>query len=302
MGLTRPVLVAVMGPTASGKSGFAEAIAESLDAQLLNADAFQVYRGLDIGTAKPVDRSRYRLLDLVDPDEAFGVGAWVRHASAELAALWAEGRNVVVVGGTGLSIRALFEEYAGMSDAPDPQIRAELVELEARQGSAALQQLLKEEDPEAFATIDLSNPLRVRRALEKLRTTSPELVVTLPPYTKVKVAVEVSREILAERIDARVRRMLDAGWESELLGLRCRGYGENAPGMRAIGYRDVGQLVDGLLGRDEAVAAIAQSTRRYAKRQQTWLRSEPYLRPIEFDMMGAWVSRALDCIREAARS
>src|SRR5205085_344215 len=116
-----------MGPTASGKSSLAEALAEQLDAQLINADAFQVYRGMDIGTGKSSCKERYLLLDLVSPSQQFGLGEWLRLAVVELERLFAEGRSAIVVGGTGLYIRALMEEYAEISSAPDPQLRSELM-------------------------------------------------------------------------------------------------------------------------------------------------------------------------------
>src|SRR5689334_3511641 len=127
-----------MGPTGSGKTEVAEAIAERLGAQLINADAFQVYRGMDIGTAKPTEKHRYRLLDLKQPNAGFGVGEFVQLASEELRELHHEGRDAVVVGGTGLYIRALFEGYAEMVSPPDPNLRSELMARERTKGLATL--------------------------------------------------------------------------------------------------------------------------------------------------------------------
>src|SRR5271165_7127776 len=131
-----PRLIAVMGPTASGKTDVAEAIADALDAQLINADAFQVYRGMDIGTAKPRAKGRYRLLDLKAPNEGFGVGEFVQLAQTELNTLFQERRSAVVVGGTGLYIRALFEQYSELAASPEPALRAALMEREYRDGLA----------------------------------------------------------------------------------------------------------------------------------------------------------------------
>src|SRR5688572_23240532 len=122
----KPFLLAVMGPTASGKTDLAEHLADETGAQLINADAFQVYKGFDIGTAKSVNANRYELIDIREPDESFGVGEFVQLANAELERLFAGGTSAIVVGGTGLYVRALFEEYEAMSGPPDPQLRADL--------------------------------------------------------------------------------------------------------------------------------------------------------------------------------
>ena len=118
-----PLLIAVMGPTGSGKTPLAEALADELDAQLINSDAFQVYRKLDIGTAKPVSKDRYKLLDLIEPNEPFGLGEWLKLAAAEITRSYEMNQNVILVGGTGLYVRALFEQYSGMSGQPDPGLR-----------------------------------------------------------------------------------------------------------------------------------------------------------------------------------
>ena len=132
------MLIAVMGPTASGKTGLAEALADELDATLINADAFQIYRGMDIGTAKPKAKSRYALLDIKNPNEGYGVGEWAQSAQAIVQDAWIAAKSVIVVGGTGLYIRALFEEYDGLHPAPDPVLRSELELREQTEGLPAL--------------------------------------------------------------------------------------------------------------------------------------------------------------------
>ena len=162
--IQNPALVALMGPTASGKSDLAEALADRIDARLINADAFQVYRGMDIGTGKPSQKERYLLLDLVSPSEQFGLGEWLRLAVAALEEIFKQGRNAIVVGGTGLYIRALMEEYADVAAAPDPSLRASLMKRPIEE----LRQELRSRAPNVFESTDIANPLRVRRALEKL--------------------------------------------------------------------------------------------------------------------------------------
>ena len=260
-----------MGPTASGKSELAEAVADRLGAVLLNADAFQVYRGLDIGTNKPFDRSRYRLLDLIGPGEEFGVGQYVGLAAAELKAAFETGRSVVVVGGSGLYVRALFEEYADLQPAPDPKLRREIASMSDDEAVSRLRGL------DAGTEVDLANPVRVRRALERLLAPSEPIRFELPPFRRLKVAVWPGLDTLTPRIERRTAHMWDLGWPEEARSVEASGIPRSAPGFRAIGYQSVFQYLDGRLGREAAEAEIVADTRRYAKRQLTWLRSEPNL-------------------------
>jgi len=272
-----PFLLAVMGATATGKTGVAEALAERFDAQLLNADAFQIYRGMDVGTAKPIRKERYKLLDIRNPDEGFGVGEWVTLAAAELQTLHKQGRNAIVVGGTGLYIRALFEGYATMAAPPDPELRAELERRQADEGLDALAKELQAKVPEVAAKTDLKNPARVRRALERLSSGSERLEFQLPNFKRIKVGLDLSKEVLDARISARTGEMVQNGWVQELERLRDAGYKPEQPGFRAIGYRNLWTAMAGEIDWSEAIATTIAETRRYAKRQRTWLRSEPGL-------------------------
>src|ERR1044072_3833722 len=191
-----------MGPTASGKTGLAEAVADELGAVLVNADAFQIYRGLDIGTAKPAVKERYRLLDLKEPSESFGLGEWLKLAQAELEFAFEKGRHVICVGGTGLYVRALFEEYAAIGEAPDPEVRRELSETPIEN----LREGLRADHPEIAARVDMANPLRVRRALERVRGGTSDPVV-LPPFIKMKLTPSVSEAELNRRIEHRTLQM-----------------------------------------------------------------------------------------------
>jgi tRNA dimethylallyltransferase len=266
-----------MGPTASGKTELAERYARLLGAQLINADAFQVYRGMDIGTAKPAAKELYRLLDLKDPHEPFGVGEWVRLAAAELACLWRECRPAVVVGGTGLYVRALFERYTGLEGPPDPALRAELMEREARDGLSALAEHLASLDPGAWARIDPRNPVRVRRALERALQPPEPVAFDLPPFARAKIGLEWDVDVLNERIGARTDALISAGWPGEVGTLIASGIGADAPGMRAIGYSALASWHRGEVCLTEATDQIKLATRQYARRQRTWMRSEPAL-------------------------
>lgn len=295
-----PYLVAVMGPTASGKSALAESLASELDALLLNADAFQVYRGLDIGTSKPAGRAAYRLLDLVDPTDEYSVGQWVSDAIAELEPAWERGQDVVVVGGTGLAIRALFEGYSAMVP-PDPALRAEILEWEQKAGLPALASHLSQVAPEIAARTDLRNPMRVRRALEKLRTLAQVRPVRVPPFLQVKTGLNPDVHALNASIGVRVRAMMEAGWGDEVRTLMGTGITMQAPGLRAIGYRALWEAIEIRGKTEDVIESIIKDTQRYAKRQRTWLRSEPRLEVIEELDPCVRVARVMEWIREYAR-
>lgn len=284
-----PVLLAIMGPTASGKTELAEALAETIGADLLNADAFQVYRGIDIGTAKPHDRDRYRLLDLVDPDQPFGVGEWTRMAVRELEELYRAGRSAIVVGGTGLYIRALFEEYSEMRAPPDPALRARLNATPIE----TLRSRLIELRPDLAMTVDLANPVRVRRALERLEAPLAE-PLHLPPFRKLKLALNPPQGKLEERIIYRIFEMVQNGLTQEIEGLRRQGFRRDDPGFRAIGYRPFWDVIEGKLSPEEATATTIVDTRRYIKRQRTWLRTEPNLIEISATAEGGALQEALE--------
>jgi tRNA dimethylallyltransferase len=272
-----PLLLAIMGPTASGKTELAEELADVLEAELINADAFQVYRGMDIGTGKPKNRDRYHLVDIRDPDEPYGVGEFCRRSLAVLERLWSLAKNAIVVGGTGLYIRSLFEEYDGLRPNPPDELRSALQAELHRDGLGPMRQRLLDLDPSAAQEVDLKNPLRVTRALERLLDDRPSLEIKLPAFQRVKVGIDVERDTLNARIESRVRGMVQNGWVEEVKRLLDQGYGPENPGFRAIGYIPLAESLLGQTELEEATAATIAETRRYAKRQRTWLRSEPGL-------------------------
>lgn len=261
-----PTLVAIMGPTASGKTGLAEALADHLGWQLINADAFQVYRGLDIGTAKSPRKGEYALIDILEPQEPFGAGAWIERCVSVLDTLYREGRSAILVGGTLYYVRALMEGYTELYGPPDPELRAEL-------NQRTLPDLLAELDRRApNANVDRNNRVRVQRALEKLAA-SPQ-TFTLPHFRKVKLGLERTGP---ERILQRVEDMVKSGWLDEVISLRERGVSRDDPGMRAHGYRAMWDVVEGRLPLASAIVQTAIEVNQYAKRQRTWLRREPNL-------------------------
>lgn len=275
--MSRPFLLAVMGPTASGKTELAEALADRFEAQLINADAFQIYRGFDIGTAKTDNKGRYLFIDIREPGDAFGVGEFVILAANALAKLWDARKNAIVVGGTGLYIRALFEQYRDMSALPDPALRAELDARIRTEGLSSLSEQLRSLAPDLASQIDLSNPARVRRGLEKALSRPAPIRFELPSYARLKVAIERPIDELDVRIGNRLEGMLHNGWVEEVARLRAAEVYATAPAMRGIGYSTIWRHLDSALSLEDARIAIFGEMRRYARRQQTWLRREPSL-------------------------
>jgi tRNA dimethylallyltransferase len=262
-----------MGPTASGKSKFSEQIAESLNCRLMNADAFQVYRGMDVGTAKPLFKDRYDLLDLKNPDEDFGVGEFVILAANLLQSYFEQGLNVVLVGGTGFYCRALIEEYKDLSPSPSAGLREELQEKDLEE----LQDMLRERDPDAYSRVDLMNRIRVSRAVEKAIAGNTKIEFRLPDFQIHKIGILPSVEESASKIALRTSEMFGNGWFEEVQTIIDAGYVESDPGFRAIGYRSIAAHLSAPRDVELLVKEIELETVQYAKRQRTWLRSEPRL-------------------------
>lgn len=271
----RPQLIAVMGPTATGKTDLAERLAKKLEARLISADAFQVYRGFDIGTAKPLDPQRYDLIDILEPSETFGVGDFIQRSLALLCPAYEAGQNAVIVGGTAYYVRALLEEFRELHGQPDPDLRESIrLRLES-EGLTALVSELKELDPELAAKTDCLNPARVTRALERTCDTRPPIQFSLPPFRVLKIGLDPDVHQSRSRIVARVDRMMQNGWVAEALRLRKQGVSQSDPAMRAIGYGALWRHCDGEISLEETVELVVNETAQYAKRQRTWLRKEP---------------------------
>jgi tRNA dimethylallyltransferase len=281
----RPRLVCLVGPTASGKTELALALAGRLDAEVVSADSRLVYRGLDIGTAKPTPAERARVrhhgLDLAEPDEPFDVARYLVAARVAIDDVRARGRRVIVVGGTGLYVRALLH---GLCPAPPraPRLRAVLQTWMAREGVPALHRRLGLLDPAAAARVHPNDAVRIVRAVEVALLTGRRLSdwqrmhgFEPAPFDALVIGLAVPTPELDARIAARVDAMLAAGWLDEVRGLVARGYAADAPAWRTLGYAAMRDVVDARADLATARGATVLATRRYAKRQRTWFRGEP---------------------------
>jgi len=277
---TQPTAIAVLGPTASGKTALAEALAARLGCRIVNADVFQMYRGLDIGTAKPKRRELYDLLDILEPVETFTAGRFVHLAAERCAAAYEQGRHVIVCGGTGLYVRALFEGYSLTPPPPSDERRR----LRERLHQVGIERFAQESgvDLASLSQSDRSNPVRVLRAAERLAVEKPRAGTPTPNAPRwharrLKFGLLPTREWLLPRIRRRTEEMLALGWEEEVRRLLDAGVSEDSPAFRAIGYREVAALIRGEVSQEEATGRIKTQTWQYAKRQLTWLRREPNL-------------------------
>lgn len=281
----RPPAILLMGPTASGKTALAIALREQLPVELISVDSAMVYRGMDIGTAKPspaeLARAPHRLIDICDPAQAYSAADFRRDALAAMAEITASGRIPLLVGGTMLYFRAL--QY-GLSDLPhaDPAVRARLNQALERDGLAALHARLARVDPEAARRIHPNDPQRTLRALEVWEATGRPLseLQRQPgeamPYRALKlVLAPPDRATLHARIDRRFLDMLAAGLVGEVEGLFARGdLDPELPSMRSVGYRQVWRWLRGESSREQMVSEGQAATRQLARRQLTWLRKE----------------------------
>lgn len=277
-------LLAILGATATGKSAIAMCLARELDGEIVNADALQVYRGLDIGTAKPTAEMRrevrHHLLDILEPSEVFSAGEFARRARAVIADVERRGKTAVLAGGSGFYLRALLQ---GLSPLPrsDPEIRRALEERLRRAGLPALYEELRELDPETAARLAPGDRQRILRALEVARGSGRPLsdwIRSQPmgaaPLAAVKIGLTLPRSILYDRIADRVQQMVLRGWVAEVEGLLSRGVEPGAPAFQAIGYRQIVRHVLGSWSLETALEETIRATRRYAKRQETWFRKE----------------------------
>lgn len=279
-----PPLIVILGPTATGKSALGLEIAERVGGEIVNADALQVYRGLDVGTAKPTPeeraRVRHHLVDALEPTERYSAGEFARRARAALAEIRSRGRRPIVVGGSGLYLRALLE---GISPVPpgDPEVRARLRRRAEAEGVAALHAELALRDPETAGRLPTGDTQRVLRALEVVEVSGTPLSewIARRPYGEkrlaaVRVGLTLPRTLLYDAIARRVARMLENGWVREVAHLRARGLEPAAPAFQAIGYRELARHLAGEWTLDRAAEETVRATRRYAKRQLTWFRKE----------------------------
>jgi tRNA dimethylallyltransferase len=312
-----PPAIFLMGPTAAGKTDLALALARVLPCELISVDSALVYRGMDIGTAKPgpevLAEFPHRLIDIRDPAESYSAAEFRSDALQAMADITARGRIPLLVGGTMLYYKALLSGLADMPGA-DPQVRAELERQAAEQGLAALHRQLAEVDPESAARIHPNDPQRLVRALEvywvsgltmtehrrrqaRENSATPGAVSGGLPYTVAQFAIAPGqRSILHERIARRFHLMLEQGFIEEVECLRQRGdLHADLPSIRAVGYRQVWEYLEGRLDREAMIGRGIAATRQLAKRQFTWLRGWKGLQWLDSENCDN-LSRALKCL------
>lgn len=305
-GRRRPEVLAVVGPTATGKSELALELAQRLDGEIVNADAMQLYRGMDVGTAKlPPDERRgipHHVLDVLAVTDEATLADYQRRARAAVEEILGRGRVPVLVGGSGLYVRAALDHLE--IPPTDPQVRARLeAEAERPGGPEGLRERLRQQDPEAAAAIEPRNLRRIVRALEVVELTGRPFSATAPPKRYLRpslvVALDLDQDQLLPRIERRVRRMWDEGLLDEVRALDAQGLRQGPTASRAIGYAQALDHLDGGSTAEQAMAETARATGRYARRQRSWLRPDERVRwlPTQAPDLGG---RVLDLARHPA--
>jgi tRNA dimethylallyltransferase len=282
-------MIAVVGPTASGKSDLALTLAELLDGEIVNADAMQLYRGMDIGTAKlPFEQRRgirHHQLDVLDVTEEASVAAYQREARLDIAGIRSRRRRPILVGGSGLYVRAVLDRL----DIPptDPAVRARLESELAAEGVAEMHLRLRRADPVAARAIQPKNERRVVRALEVIELTGRPFSATLPSreyeHPTITIGLVVPRPELDARIAARVHQMWDAGLLDEVRRLDVAGLREGRTAAKALGYSQGLAHLDGILSAEQAIEDTIASTRRFARRQESWFRPDHRIHWLGYD-------------------
>lgn len=286
--LVAPPLVGVVGPTATGKTALAVRLSEAVGGEIVSADSRQVYRGMDIGTAKATReeqaRAIHHLIDIVEPNKTLGLSQFQEVAYAAIADITARGRVPFLVGGTGQYVMAVVEGWIVPRIPPDEALRGELYSQAAEEGAEALHTRLRELDPVAASRIDARNVRRVVRALEVCLLTgqpiSEQQGKSPPPYRTLMLGLRLSRQQLYRRIDQRVEAMIAAGLEDEVRRLVAAGYGFELPAMSGVGY---GQFAPYLAHEEDSADAVTldgviheikRATRRFVRHQSNWFRQE----------------------------
>jgi tRNA dimethylallyltransferase len=294
-------LIVICGATATGKSDLAVTLAHEIDAEIINADSMQLYKGMDIGTAKITTEERkgipHHLMDLLDVTQDANVAWYQENARAAITEIHARGKNVIVVGGTGLYIKAILDEL----NFPDtnPVVRAEL-ELEfATRGIDPLFERLEKLDPAAALAIDKANSRRVIRALEVIKITGKPFTANLPreessryPYAR-QFGLVMDRDALSERISIRVERMWEQGLVAEAEKLLVAGITQGVTAQRALGYAQVIAQIEGKVTEEEAKEETKRATRQYSRRQETWFSRDERI---------AWISPTQNTLQRILES
>jgi tRNA dimethylallyltransferase len=286
--LQKTPLVVILGPTAVGKSELAIELAQKFVLEIINADSMQIYRGMDIGSAKPSLKERslvtHHLIDIKDPDEEFSAAQFKEEAKSRITSLAQENKLTLVVGGTGFYIRALAK---GLFPAPsaDLRLREELKEKEKTRGKWTLYRELEKVDPKAASTIHPNDTFRIIRALEIFYLTGTPISQQQKKhqfkdshFKALKIGLMRDRSEIYHRIEQRVDNMIKGGLVDEVKQLLNRGYSPTIKPFQSLGYKQILGYLQGSLSMDEAVRLIKRNTKRYAKRQLTWFRKDPDIR------------------------
>ncbi|OEU74433.1 MAG: tRNA (adenosine(37)-N6)-dimethylallyltransferase MiaA [Desulfuromonadales bacterium C00003093] len=282
--VVKPNVIVICGPTALGKTAVALELARVFNGEIIGADSMQIYRYMDIGTAKPTPYEQasipHHMIDIVDPDESFSAMQYAKMAHEEIMKLHAQGITPFVVGGTGFYIKALVHGLF-MARPVDTDIRMRLKEEAAVHGAVSLHKRLSKCDPDAAERIHPNDTYRIIRALEIYETTGKSISKYHSEHgfadrqlKVLKIGLHINRNLLYDRINRRVDAMIEAGLVDEVKGLLGMGYSENLKSMQSIGYRHMVDFIKGRLSWDETLRTLKRDTRRYAKRQMTWFRSD----------------------------
>ena len=307
---TREKLIVVIGPTAVGKTSVALSLARRLNGEIISGDSMSVYKGLDIGTAKPSMEERsevpHHLIDVLSPEERFSAADFSERAALSISDITGRGKMPILAGGTGLYTEALLEGYSFGGSGEDPGYRSELMKIAEEKGGEALYTILREKDPVAAERIEPRNIKRVIRAIEAsksgdggIRERHSQMGESLR-YNAFVAGLRRERKELYDRINLRVEAMFRAGLMEEVRRLLNEGVSPDAPAMQGIGYKETLAFIRGEIKEEEAVERIKISTRHFAKRQMTWYRRMPYIRWYDADNISeeALTGRLLEDIGE----
>lgn len=304
--MKRPMIV-LTGPTAVGKTALSIQLAKAVNGEIISADSMQVYRHMDIGSAKvtpeEMDGVRHHLIDVLDPEEEFNVARFQAMAKEALEGIYERGHIPIIAGGTGFYIQALLYDIDFKENEDDSTIRQELERIGREQGSEYLHQMLAEIDPESASLIHANNRKRVIRAIEYYRMTGQRISEhnkeereKESPYDFYYYVLTCDRSLLYERIDRRVDQMMEAGLVNEVKHLKELGCHRGMVSMQGLGYKEILDYLDGRCSLEEAVYIIKRETRHFAKRQLTWFKRERDVRWLDFNVFDQDRRKVLDYI------